>query len=219
MVRRMHADLADKLRLHLADKNATWEGGNARWSEDGSDVLLVSVDGALGADAVLDAHLRARDANARLVLAHAGAASAVASRTAARFGIVLLDLTALPDPGPALPWDPATRAPEPELAHVEPIELLAMPWVHEMDPEPEVTTGGRSTRIDAPRPTLTPDWGLPWPRPSAPMDGVALADPRIWRAQDRIRAVREDLEGRGAPSFGAVTPEGSAWLKRLSHDL
>lgn len=272
--------LREKLRLYLADKDATWTDAGASWAESGEQHLLVEVDGPLTADAIVDAHVRAR--GARLTIAHTGAPTRVAMRTAERFRIPLLDATALPEPAPAvapeppllaapaepaplleahaapepeeilviahdepapevahaepdspLPWDPAVQAPEVVPAHVEPLELLALPWIDEMDHHEELPAG-RQTR--APhhlvRATLhpqhvedahalrqvarNPDWGLPWPRPAAPMDGLSKADPAIWRAPERIMAVREDLARAGAPSFGAVKPEGSAWLKRIS---
>lgn len=265
--------LREKLRLYLADKDATWTDTGASWAEAGENHLLVEVDGPLTADAIVDAHVRAQAQGARLTLAHTGAATRVAIRTAERFRIPLLDASALPEPVAApepqplppvvdhaapepqdvliiahdepapevahaepdtpLPWDPSVQAPEIVPAHVEPLELLALPWIDEMDHHEELPAG-RQTR--APhhlvRATLhpqhledahalrqaarNPDWGLPWPRPAVPTDGLSKADPRIWQAPERIMAVREDLARAGAPSFGAVKPEGSAWLKRIT---
>jgi hypothetical protein len=216
--------------------------------------MLLHVEGALTGEALVDAHLRAREAGARLVIAHTGEATAVARRTAARFRIALVDVASLPtpqtptpsarpaleepapgvvhgEPDTPLPWDPTYEAPEVEPARVEPMELLALPWIGEMESAEELPAG-RETRHAAGRPTmapqamqdaealrrarLSPDWGLPWPRPVVPADGLAKADPRIWNAPERIMAIRDDLDRAGVPSFGAVKPEGSAWLKRLS---
>jgi len=60
-----------------------------------------------------------------------------------------------------------------------------------------------------------PSWGLPWPRPLHPTDGLAIADPSIWGNRDRVQAIRDDLDKQGGSSFGTFRPEGSAWLKRL----
>lgn len=283
--------LADKLRHHLADKDATWLDGAASWTEPAGAFVLVPIEGALCAEALVDAHLLARERNARLVVAHEGAPSEVAARTAARFRITLLDASALPEPAPAraappsqpfalpspglfralertpaelaeaadafaaldalaaapappptprpapapeivvaqsapepevaheapsMPWDLSLSAPEPEPVHVEAAELAAMPWNLHTE-QHELLPAGRETRFAPQRPTaMAPDWGLPWPRPVAPTDGLAIADPRVWHQQQRIQAVRDDLDKIGAPSFGAVKPEGSAWLKRLS---
>ncbi|HET6405422.1 MAG TPA: hypothetical protein VFH78_12315, partial [Candidatus Thermoplasmatota archaeon] len=117
---------------------------------------------------------------------------------------------------PALPWDLSLSAPEPEPVHVEAAELAAMPWNLHQE-QHELLPAGRRSRIVHARPTaMAQDWGLPWPRPAVPTDGVAIADPRLWHAQERLGMVREDLDRIGAPSFGAVRPEGSAWLKRLN---
>ena len=233
--------LVAKLQLHLAGKDATWSADGATWSDAAGKHLLLIADHAPTGEELVDAHLRARSLGATLTVAHEGAPGAVAVRTAARFRIQLLDASALPEPGagayaPALPalaapppepllpahepdtplpWDPALRSPEVEPAHVEPIELLAMPWAHEGE-HVEVLEAGRATRPATFRPTQAPDWGLPWPRPMAPMDGVAKVDPKLWQVPERIAAVREDLERAGATSLGAVRPEGSAWLKRIT---
>lgn len=282
----MHVTLRDKLQLYLAGKDATWTGAGASWAEQGETHLLVEVDGPLTADAVIDAHVRAQAIGARLTLAHLGAPTRVALRTAERFRIPLLDASALPEPAAApapepraepllldapaepaallaahveppvedvfilahdepapevahaepdtpLPWDPSAPVPEVEPAHVEPIELLALPWIHEMDHHEELPAGRRTRAhhhvaraTTAPQHhedaaalravARAPDWGLPWPRPVAPTDGLSKADPNLWRAPERMMAMREDLARAGAPSFGAVKPEGSAWLKRIS---
>jgi hypothetical protein len=117
---------------------------------------------------------------------------------------------------PPLPW--SGPAPEPAIvaAHVEPLELLALPWHAELGEPAEVTLMERRP-AGALRPTQMPDWGLPWPRPIAATDGLAIADPKLWGNQERMRAVREDLVAKGAPSFGQIKPEGSAWLKRLQN--
>ncbi|HVM46241.1 MAG TPA: hypothetical protein VM582_09925, partial [Candidatus Thermoplasmatota archaeon] len=128
-------------------------------------------------------------------------------------------------PAPAL----AAARPEPEPVHVEAAELAQMPW-NLRDDQHEMLPAGRTTRLAPARPTLVDnlapraprpgamahDWGLPWPRPVAQTGGLAIADPKVWHAQERIHSVREDLDRIGAPSFGAVKPEGSAWLKRLT---
>lgn len=217
------------------------------------DEHVVTIDGPLTAEAIVDAHLAARAAGKPLRILHAGAPSAVALRTAARFGATLVDTagerapvvsvtppavetreeTKAPEPrgerapagpaplrslvdegSPALPWDPAMQAPEPAPVVVPEDEFEAMPW-NVVDNV--LLPAGRQTRAAGHRPTLTsPDWGLPWPRPMAPMDGLAKVDPAIWKAPERIQAIRDDLERSGAPSFGVAKPEGSAWLKRLS---
>ena len=127
--------------------------------------------------------------------------------------------------GPALPWDPAVPVVEPApTIHVTAGELAALPWhAHApIEEHVEIMSGSpRRPRGHVARPTVAgaPDaaaWGLPWPRPVASADGLSIADPRIWSAQERMHAVREDLDAsRGAASFGAVKPEGSAWLKRV----
>lgn len=122
---------------------------------------------------------------------------------------------ALAHADPALPWDLSLGAPEPEPVHVEAAELASMPWnLHEE--QHEMLPAGRVSSLVPARPTqLAQDWGLPWPRPVVPTGGLAIADPKLWHAQERIGMVREDLDRAGAPSFGAVKPEGRAWLKRL----
>lgn len=273
--------LADKLRLYLADKPASWTDDAATWTADGRAQLLVAVEGPLTAQTLVDAHVRALAARAKLTLAHTGAPTSVALRTAARFGITLLDAATLPDaptpspfsqpsPAPALapvsapipaaelatptpfdrapapmpaplaeppallvahsdpepevthaddalPWDLSLSSPDPEPVHVEAAELLLMPWHAAADDQHELMPAGRSARHAPARPTaMAHEWGLPWPRPVAPTDGLAIADPRIWHAPERMQAVREDLDRAGAPSFGVAKPEGSAWLKRVS---
>lgn len=183
---------------------------------------VVTIEGPLTAEAIVDAHLAARATGKPLRIEHRGAPSPVAIRTAERFGATLVDTTPAPkapsllDEGsPELPWDRAPKPPEtgPTLTIPED-EFEAMPW-NVVDNV--LMPAGRHTRAGpAFRPSQTPDWGLPWPRPMAPMDGLSKADPALWGSQDRIRAIRDDLERAGAPSFGATKPEGSAWLKRLS---
>lgn len=219
-----------------------------------ADTLVVAVEGPLTADAVVDAHLKALAAGRKLVLLHDAPPTAVALRTAARFGATLVDAASvvvpqptqvlalpphdellLPAPEPelieaasqpepevahapplleegTLPWDIALATPEPAPVELPEEEFESMPWnvVHH-----QLLPSGRQSRLPAPRPTQAHDWGLPWPRPMAPTDGLAVADPRLWHAQERIGAIREDLDRIGAPSFGVAKPEGSAWLKRL----
>lgn len=299
--------LHEKLRHHLAGKDVSLADEDAlvvaSWQDEGAR-MLVACPGALTADAVIDAHVRAQAARATLTLASEGAPTPVARRMAQRYGIALLDLAAVVVPEPAapappvaepvlalpapeptlalpafeppveapillappaeaaplvaptlspagaptqapadapahapadppvvvaaslpepalahgelrLPWDPSVAIEEPTPMHVEPMELLAMPWAHEGE-HVEVIESGRTTRHAPERPTVNPGWGLPWPRPVPSMDGVAIADPRVWQAPERIMAVRQDLDRIGAPSFGVAKPEGSQWLKRLS---
>lgn len=324
------------VQAYLADKNATWSDNLATWNEDGAERLLAHVDGPLTADAIIDAHVRALARHATLTIAHSGEATPVARRTAARFGVALLDATSLPPPAaaatsgeaspevpvllpagghplllpahappaappfelgeaiasawtdalaaierrdarvavavestgeaapvppvvapvlaptgvaspvgaeaagvaspvepaliearsdpepvvahadPALPWDLSVSAPEPEPVHVEAMELAAMPWNLHSE-QHELMPAGRAASFAPARPTqLAQDWGLPWPRPVVPTGGLAIADPKLWHNQERIESVREDLAKAGAPSFGAVKPEGSAWLKRIT---
>lgn len=214
-----------------------------------TDAHVVAVKGPLSAEAIIDAHLATRAIGKALHIHHEGAPTKVAQRTAARFGITLVDVTPWvaaapadiapadlapappgPAPGPtgppsppslvdegspALPWTPQASASEPVPEIIVPeAEFEAMPWnvVHHT-----LLPAGRQTRPGTPRPSMTPqDWGLPWPRPVVPMDGIAKSDPRLWQSQERIQAIREDLERAGAPSFGATKPDGSAWLKRIS---
>ena len=129
------------------------------------------------------------------------------------------------EPGLALPWDVAAPAPQPEpVVQVTAAELAALPWhVHApIEEHVEVMQGAPRARRFVDRPTVTggaPDgasWGLPWPRPVAPTDGLSIADPRLWASQERVHAVRENLDAQmGAASFGAVKPEGSPWIRRL----
>ena len=243
--RGMPMSLHEKLRLDLVDKQASWGEDGATWSDTDGLHLLVVVEGPLSAARLVDAHLAAKRIGARAHVAHEGVPSPVALRTAARFGIALVEpspapapaspsasapasASALaPPPSPALvappigpsdpmPWGEPAPDVEPPAAHVEPIELLAMPWIGEDAEQHDLIAGGRTTRIAPPRPTLAADWGLPWPRPVPPADALAIQDPRIWRAPERLMAVREELDKVGAPSFGAVKPEGSAWLKRMT---
>lgn len=315
----------DRLRLHLADKGATWRdeasGTYAAWTGPEGACAVAVLPQPLTAASIVDAYV-ARPSGARLTLVHEGPLSPVALRSAARFGIALLDaatLPALPAPGPVpvapaseaalvfeappllaapepepllplpeatpllpahedaplqvvvegpaeeaaavevvvdapvpalaaalpppaaevvvtvaapapepalviegtLPWDPAVPVAEPAPAiQVTAGELAALPW-HDHAPieeHVEVMVGSPRARRHVERPTVAgaPDWGLPWPRPVPPTDGLSIADPRIWHAQERMHAVRESLDlAGGASSFGAVKPEGSAWLKRV----
>lgn len=207
--------LRETLEPYLADRSATWTDDAALWTEKGTPRMLLTIDGALSAQAVVDAHVRGLANGAALTLAHTGDATDVARRMAARFGIELLDVATLAPTDDAMPWGPVAVDHEAEPASVEPFEILAMPWCGEDDDQHELLPAGRDPRMPAHRPTLTQDWGLPWPRPIPPMDAVARADPRIWRGQERLDAVREDLAAKGAPSFGAILPEASAWLRKL----
>jgi hypothetical protein len=134
-----------------------------------------------------------------------------------------------PDVDPRLPW-PVGPTPEPPLALAVPAEeLAAMPWnaphvLLQATPSPDeahhelVLTERRP--LGALRPTQLPDWGLPWPRPVAPTDGLALHDPKLWGNRERVQAVRDGIDrATGGASFGAVKPDGSAWLKRLQGGL
>lgn len=249
-----------KLQLYLDGKAVSWTNEGARelaaWSEPDGARLLVAVPGALTADALVDAHLRALPTQARLTVVHEGAPTAVAQRTAARFGITLLDAGTLPAPAPVLalpppepepllpahvaddimpwaapapslapmappapmlvpepvladdpmPWGAPVELLEPAPTHVEPIELLAMPWhTHPHVPHDEhleITSSPRTQRRFADRPTQLPAWSLPGQKPgTAPL---AIHDPRIWRNEERLHLVHQRLEQTGAPSFGAI---------------
>lgn len=128
---------------------------------------------------------------------------------------------------PVLPWGPGPARAEAEVlpAAVDPLEVMAMPWHHPDHALPEehveVMPGNARPMLPAPllRPTQAPDWGLPWPRPVPPADALAIADPSLWGARERMRAVRDDLDRMGGGSFGSVKPDGSAWLKRLQSGL
>lgn len=124
-----------------------------------------------------------------------------------------------------LPWEPVLAAAEPAaVLTVTQEELASLPWATPTDAPAaeedhvELLPGNARPRQYSDHPTAmtAASWGLPWPRPVAPSDGLAIADPRIWKTAERIHAVREDLDKVGAPSFGAAPTEGSAWLKRLS---
>lgn len=122
---------------------------------------------------------------------------------------------------PALPWAVGVAPTEPAAAAlVEDHEVQAMPWNAR---DHEITTREPARRETQPHPTqLFPQdatWGLPWPRPVAPSDGLSIADPALWNVRERMMGVRDGLDQKGAPSFGAVTPEGSAWLRRLQTQL
>lgn len=121
---------------------------------------------------------------------------------------------------PPLPW--SSPAPQTAVATVTLTDddRFAMPW-NPRPPEPdhEVMAGSprRVKTVDHPTSLqgVPPNWGLPWPRLTAPADGLALHDPTLWSAKDRVHALREDLELKGGSSFGAVQNQGSAWLKRI----
>lgn len=191
--------------------------------------MLVTINGPLTADVLVDAHLKALATGARLVVQHDGSPTLVALRTAERFGI---ELRPALSPPPALPPTPemivAHDEPAPEVAHsddampwgsaplveaevahapVEPIELLAFPWIANAEPSDEhhdLTHHERTRRGFAQRPTTAPSWDMPW-RPGQPStEAIALNDPRIWRGPERMLAIRSDLDKIGAPSFGAV---------------
>jgi hypothetical protein len=149
----------------------------------------------------------------------------------------LVEPAPLPEIVPTLPWAtpaPAEAAPALELPEEE---IDAMPWSpryhHEImagsprrvDPLPHPTAMPLAPQGPAPfgasldrlQPALAPNWGLPWPRPPTPDGGLAMHDPALWGARERVAAVREDLALQGSASFGAVKPEGSGWLKRIQH--
>ena len=142
-------------------------------------------------------------------------------------------MPATADAAPALPWaaEAAAAAPEPAAA-VTAEELQALPWnapSADQEEDDDVELVEPAAPMPRPRallehPTVVAQdgraWGLPWPRPVAPADGLSIADPKLWAARERIHAVREDLDRLGAPSFGAAPPApGSAWLKRLQQGL
>lgn len=198
-------------------------------------MVTITVRGPLSAHAIVDAHVQALAEGGSARIEHDGPVTQVARRTAARLGVELVEILALPPhvdaaaqpgadvsvdtlselPSDPMPWDRAPPAPEPPVAHVEPLELAAMPWFAHDDGQHEMLPAGRSRPAFA-RPTITPDWGLPWPRPQAPMGGLSIHDPKVWNAPERLEHMREDLGAKGAPSFGAIKPEGSPWLKRMS---
>lgn len=131
---------------------------------------------------------------------------------------------------PPLPWDVSVPPADPAPAHVGVAELLAFPWntveslaaqAAEEDDHHEVLEGSSRFPTEHHPTSLlpqAPNWGLPWPRPVAPAGAVAKVDPALWHEPERLAAMREELEAKGAPSFGAVKPaEGaSGWLKKLS---
>lgn len=135
----------------------------------------------------------------------------------------------LPDVDPRFPW-PVAPAREPSFSLRVPAEEFAlMPW---NSPHALLLSASTAPTEDShdllvtqrkpigiARPTQVPNWGLPWPRPVKPVDGLAIADPKLWGAQPRLTAVREDLDRVGGGSFGAVKPEGSNWLKRIQSGL
>ncbi|MFA5861112.1 MAG: hypothetical protein WDA16_05405 [Candidatus Thermoplasmatota archaeon] len=133
-----------------------------------------------------------------------------------------------PDIDPRFPW-PVAPAREPSFTLRVPAEEFAlMPWnlprvllqaapIPGEDHHDLVVTDRKPSGIT--RPTQVPNWGLPWPRPVNPADGLAIADPKLWGAQSRLLAVREEFDRAGGSSFGAVKPEGSNWLKRLQSGL
>lgn len=127
-------------------------------------------------------------------------------------------LPAFPACEPALPWDPAVAVAAdlgPEIVPT-PHELLALPWqVGVKDDHAVMLAAGREVRGAPARPTLVPDWGLPWPRPVPPADGLAVADPALWKMHDRTLAMRDRLDAGGAASFGAVVPKPDPWLKKV----
>lgn len=137
------------------------------------------------------------------------------------------DLVHALDDEPVLPWHGPAPSLDVEPAVVDPMEVLAMPWHHPDHARPdehvEVMAGNDRPRPLAPllRPTQAPDWGLPWPRPPAPADGLAIVDPKLWGTRERVRAVHDDLDRMGGGSFGQVKPGGdpSAWLRRLQTGL
>lgn len=123
---------------------------------------------------------------------------------------------------PPLPWQiPAAEPDTTTSITISDDERFAMPWnPRPIEPDHEVMTGSprRVQKVDHPTSLqgVPPNWGLPWPRQgAAPSDGLALHDPTLWSAKDRVHALREDLDLKGGSSFGAVQNQGSAWLKRI----
>lgn len=260
----------DKLRLHLADKTVTWrEDVPDAVAAQTADAVFVAFAGPVTAATVIDAYNVGR--GRAITLVHDGPVGDVARRSAARFGVSLLDAASLPEPAPApvaLPdapvalvevVPPALPAPAPEIllpAHVEPVaaeplavpalpwdasvppadpfqtaevtlevtphDLLAMPWAFH-DEHVEVMEAGRAPKLTV-RPTtdLHPEarnWGLPWPRPVVPADGLAIADPRIWNNQGRLDALHAQYDAVATKlSAPAPGPDAAAWLKRLQLD-
>jgi hypothetical protein len=239
----MQMSVQDKLRLHVAAKNVTWRTdvpgalAAAQWTDDAPHLLL-AFDGPVSASRIVDAYNAGRGSHVTLV--HEGPIGDVARRSAARFGITLLDLAtllpahavapslpaheaqlalaphveapippALPEPEPLvvpqLPWDLASPSPDPFDAAptpmVTPHEMLAMPWTAYADEDEhmEITQTVRGVRGTTVRPStdLHPDarhWGLPWPRPVSPADGLAIADPRIWNNKGRLDVLHADFD-------------------------
>jgi hypothetical protein len=141
-----------------------------------------------------------------------------------------------PEPAivPALPWDASVPPSDPFSTlqvslEVTPHEILAMPWtLHPDSPvedHVEITSTRRGPRGSTVRPTtdLHPDakhWGLPWPRPVTPADGLAIADPKIWNNPARLESLHASFDAR-ASKLSAPTPPGTPdpnWLKKLQFD-
>ncbi len=275
----------DKLRLHLADKTVTWrEDVPHALAAQTPEGLFLSFGGAVTASTVIDAYNAGR--GSRITLLHEGPVGDVARRSAARFGVTLLDAATLPEPAPTtlaetlapraalpapapepllpahvepapvvtpgvapvappvvtpvadppalppLPWDASVPPADPfstaqVTLEVTPHEILAMPWtLHPDTPVEEhleITETKRGPRGTL-RPTtdLHPDskhWGLPWPRPRTPADGLAIADPKIWSNPQRLESLHASFDARAAKLAGpGPAPEGGSWLKRLQFD-
>ncbi len=107
--------LLEKLRGHFATMDAEWtaaeNGAVASWTFEGARHVLFVVPRALTAADVVDAHLAGLPREARVTLAHEGAPTDVARRTARRMGIELLDGGALLQPVAAVvvPVEPPTQ--------------------------------------------------------------------------------------------------------------
>jgi len=165
----------DKLRLHLA--NTTVEG---TW---------LAHEGPLSAADVIDAYNQG-GRGARVTLVHEGPVGDVARRSAARFGVTLVDAAALPEPGPA-----PTRLAEALLPASAPEPLLPA-HVPEPDPIPP-------SQSDSDSPSESER--LPWDATIPPADPFATATVTLEVTPHDVLAMPWALEPREDEEHHEVT--------------
>ncbi|MEA3200828.1 MAG: hypothetical protein QOE90_2256 [Thermoplasmata archaeon] len=172
----------DKLRLHLA--NTAVEG---TW---------LAHEGPLTAAGVIDAYNAAR--GSRITLVHEGPVGDVARRSAARFGITLLDAASFPQPQPQPAPQPEPR-PAPLAAPTVLAEALA-PALPAPAPEPLLPAHVEIAPEPAP---LGP--ALPWDATVPPADPFATATVTLEVTPHEVLAMPWAMEPREDEEHHEVT--------------